>query len=72
MKEISKLLEKQFSDLLDGTGYANLDDFVRGIRNKSQGLIDGRNMPFFQLQWWVRTTQMHRLKLLVALKQSLI
>ena len=72
MKEVGQLLEEQWNELLDGSGYATLNDLIRGIGNKSQGLVDGGNIPFYQLERWVRTTQMYRLTLLVAFKQSLV
>ena len=52
MKEVGQLLEEQWNELLDGSGYATLNDLIRGIGNKSQGLVDGGNIPFYQLERW--------------------
>ena len=68
-----EMLREMFRQLVNDSLYSSFDDLVNDIERRYGGEIDGRELPFFQLERWSNSnTKKFQRKEILAFRQGLV
>ena len=59
-EEIARSIKEMFEQLAHDRAYDSIDDAIKEIERRSQGVVDGFDLPYWQLQKWLNQTRRYK------------
>ena len=69
-QEIARSIREMFEELAHDKGLDSIDDVIKEIERRSQGAIDGANLPYRQLQLWLSQARSYKVRRLLEFFQG--
>ena len=68
--EVAKSIGEMFERLAHDSDYDSIEDVIKEIDKRSQGVVDGSNLPYWQLQLWLSEARSFKLRGLLEFFQG--
>ena len=69
-EELSRSINEMFEQLVRDSAHATIDEFIKEIKKRCQGAVDGSKLPYWQLQRWLSRPRHYKVQSLVESSQG--
>ena len=69
-EKIAEMMKGMFEQVVDDTTYDSIDDVMKEIERLCQGVVDGTNLPYWQLQLWLSRPKRYKVRNLLEFVQG--
>ena len=70
LEKIPEMMKEMFEQLVDDTTYDSMDDVMKEIERLCQGVVEGTDLPYWQLQLWLSRTKRYKVRNLLESVQG--